>query len=327
MKKILKYLLYVLIGLVVIIAGLLTYVKVALPKVGPAENLTVERTPERIARGKYLANNVMVCMDCHSTRDWSKFSGPPTPGTLGRGGERFDQAVGMPGVIYSRNITPAGISRYTDGELFRVITTGVTKEGRPLFPLMPYPYYSRMDREDIYSVIAYIRSLTPIDHAVPNTKLDFPMNFIVHLIPQKASLGTRPDTTDFLAYGAYMTNASGCKECHTPVKQGQIIEDLAFSGGREFILQDGSTVRTANLTPDASGLGAWTEDLFVSRFRTYADSSYEAPTVSPGSFQTLMPWTMYGHMKVQDLRAIFTYLKTVKPIKNVVVKFTPAVGK
>lgn len=323
MKKILKYLFYVLVGLVVIVAGLLTYVKVALPNVGPAENLTVERTPERIARGKYLANNIMVCMDCHSTRDWSKFSGPLTPGTLGRGGEKFDQAVGMPGVIYSRNITPAGITRYTDGELFRVITTGVTKEGRPLFPLMPYPYYSRMDKEDIYSVIAYIRSLPSIDHAVPDTRLDFPMNFIVHLIPQKATLGTLPDTTDLLAYGAYITNACGCKECHTPVNNGQIIEDLAFGGGREFKLLDGSTVRSMNLTPDATGLGAWTEDLFVNRFRMYADSSYVDPTVEPGSFNTMMPWTMYGHMKVSDLRAIYTYLKTVKPIKNTMNRFTP----
>jgi hypothetical protein len=62
-------------------------------------------------------------MDCHSTRDWSKFSGPLVEGTLGQGGERFDQTVGMPGVVYSKNITPARIGDYTDGELFRLITT------------------------------------------------------------------------------------------------------------------------------------------------------------------------------------------------------------
>src|SRR5690606_41947964 len=85
---------------------------------------------------------------CHSPRDWSRFSGPITPGTLGMGGDRFDQTVGMPGVFYARNITPAGIGRYTDGELFRVITSGVTKEGHAIFPLMPYPYYGKMDPED-----------------------------------------------------------------------------------------------------------------------------------------------------------------------------------
>jgi len=94
---------------------------------GKAEDLKLEYTPERIERGRYLATAVSVCMDCHSTRDWSKFSGPLKEGTLGKGGDRFDHSVGMPGVFYSKNITPAGIGRYTDGELFRTITTGVTK--------------------------------------------------------------------------------------------------------------------------------------------------------------------------------------------------------
>src|SRR6202012_5065901 len=112
---------------------------------------------EKIERGRYLANYVTVCMDCHSTRDWSKFSGPLKEGTLGQGGELFNQKFGFPGTYYSRNITPEGISRYTDGELFRLITTGVTKEGKPMFPVMPYPYYGKMDPDDIMCVIAYIR--------------------------------------------------------------------------------------------------------------------------------------------------------------------------
>ena len=107
MKKALKYVGWFLAGVVVLIAGLLIYVKAALPDVGEPEEITIEYTQERIERGKYLANHVNVCMDCHSTRDWSRFSGPLKEGTLGRGGEKFDQAVGMPGVYYSRNITPA----------------------------------------------------------------------------------------------------------------------------------------------------------------------------------------------------------------------------
>ena len=138
MKKVLKYLGYLLLFLVVAIAGLLTYVKLALPNVGEAEDLKIEYTPERIERGRYLATSVTICMDCHSKRDYSKFSGPLTEGTLGMGGDRFDQTVGLPGVFFARNITSEGISRYTDGELYRVITTGVTMEGRSMFPLMPY---------------------------------------------------------------------------------------------------------------------------------------------------------------------------------------------
>jgi mono/diheme cytochrome c family protein len=261
-------------------------------------------------------------MDCHAQRDWTKFSGPAKPGTLGAGGDVFDQRVGFPGVFYARNITPAGISRYTDGELYRVITAGVNKEGKALFPVMPYLYYGKMDPEDIYSIIAYIRSLAPVENAVPESKADFPFNFIINLIPQRANPEKRPDKSDRIAYGAYMTNAAGCIECHTDVKGGQIIAEMAFSGGRAFQFPDGSVVRSTNLTPHATGLALWTEEMFVKRFKQYADSAYTIPTVGPGEFNTVMPWTMYGQMNEEDLKAIFAYLKTVKPIENIVERFT-----
>jgi hypothetical protein len=67
--------------------------------------------------GEYLANHVTICIDCHSRRDWTKFSGPPLEESKGMGGELFDQQFGFPGKYYAKNITPEGISRYTDGEL------------------------------------------------------------------------------------------------------------------------------------------------------------------------------------------------------------------
>src|SRR5688572_29960540 len=106
MKKFFKVLGIIVLVLIVAVVGLIAYIKTALPNVGEAEEVKIEYTPERIARGEYLANAVNICMDCHSTRDWSKFSGPLVEGTLGKGGERFDQKVGMPGVYLSRNITP-----------------------------------------------------------------------------------------------------------------------------------------------------------------------------------------------------------------------------
>jgi mono/diheme cytochrome c family protein len=324
MKKVFKFIGWLLLIIAVAIAALLTYVKVALPDVGDAEDIKIEYTPERIERGRYLANSVTVCMDCHSTRDWTKFSGPLKEGTFGQGGDRFDQSVGLPGVYYAKNITPEGITRYTDGELYRVITSGVNKEGRAMFPLMPYPNYGHMDKEDIYSIIAYIRTLKPIVNDVPQSTHDFPMNFIINTIPQKAEPQTRPDTADVLAYGAYMVNASGCRECHTQVDKGQIIPELALSGGREFKFPDGSVVRSSNLTQDQkTGIGNWTESQFIARFKMYADSAYVLPDVKPGEFNTIMPWTMYSRMKQHDLAAIFTYLKTVAPIENTVVKFSP----
>jgi mono/diheme cytochrome c family protein len=325
MKRVFKFLGYFLLFVIIAVAGLLTYVKVALPDVGEAENLTIDYTPERIERGRYLANSVSVCMDCHSTRDFSKFSGPLIAGTLGKGGERFDQSIGMPGVFFSKNITPEGISRYTDGELYRVITAGVTKEGRPMFPLMPYPYYGQMADEDIYSIIAYVRTLTPMTNVVPDSEADFPVNFILHTIPKKGTPLAVPAKSDQLAYGSYLANAGGCRECHTKDKQGQIIPELAFGGGREFKFPDGSVVRSANISPDKeTGIGAWTPEVFVAKFKIYADSSYVAPNVAPGEFNTIMPWTMYAHMEQEDLEAIFAYLQTVTPMKNPVNKFTAA---
>lgn len=325
MKKVFRVLGYSLLVILLLVAGLLTYVKTALPNVGAATTLVIDHSPERIERGKYLANYVTACMACHSAHDDSKFTRPLVKGTLGQGGERFDQSIGFPGVFYSRNITPAGISRYTDGELFRVITTGVTKEGRAMFPVMPYYYYGKMDPEDIKSIIAYLRSLPSIPNEVPASVADFPMNFILNTIPQKADPHPLPPVSHQLAYGAYLVTACGCVECHTPAKKGRIMEELSYSGGREFKFPNGSIVRSANITPDpATGIGNWTEQQFISHFTAYGDSSYKAPVVPAGGFNTVMPWTQYGKMKTEDLAAIFAYLKQGKPMTNAVEKFSPA---
>ncbi len=312
-------------GIAVLIGVFISYLKFALPNVGDPEEITIELTPERIERGKYLAHSVTICMDCHAIRDWSKFSGPPTEGTLGKGGDRFDQTVGLPGVYYAKNITPFGIERYTDGELFRVITTGVTKEGRAMFPLMPYLNYGKMDREDIYDIIAYIRSLSPIESTIPESVSDFPMSIIINTLPQKASPQKKPDPNDELAYGAYMINASGCVECHTQVDKGQIIKELSFSGGREFFFPNGAVVVLRilrRMQKRESANGRVSNSLPASN--NMRIPSYVIPSVKPDEFNTIMPWTMYAHMKESDLSAIFTYLKTVKAIPNNVTKFSPA---
>ncbi|MGB0166777.1 MAG: cytochrome C, partial [Luteibaculum sp.] len=77
----------------------------------------VKLTDEAVARGEYLANHVMLCMDCHAQRDWTVFAGPPKPGTLGAGGERFDEMMGFPGKFISPNITPTKLEDWSDGEI------------------------------------------------------------------------------------------------------------------------------------------------------------------------------------------------------------------
>ena len=315
-----KVLITILIIVIVAIAALLSYVKFALPNVGDAPDLHVDITPQRVQHGEYLANHVSLCMDCHSTRDWSKYSGPMTPGTNGKGGELFNEKLGFPGTFYSKNITPANIKDWTDGEIFRTITTGEDKFGNALFPVMPYHYYGKMDKEDIYDIIAYIRSLPPIENKVPDRSIDFPMNFIVNTIPEKASFVVKPPKSDTIKYGAYLVNAAACMECHTPVKKGQVIPELAFSGGRDFHLANG-VVNSANITPDkATGIGGWTAEQFVARFKAYENPA-NLPTMTATDVNTIMPWTMLGGMDTSDLISIYAYLQTLKPINHEVVHF------
>ncbi|WP_439488314.1 c-type cytochrome [Algoriphagus sp.] len=328
MKKIFKILAYVVATVVLLAIIGIAFVNFTYPKVKHAPDLAIEKTSDRVARGAYLANHVTVCVDCHSTRDFSLLSGPIVPGTLGAGGDIFDQSMGFPGVFYAKNITPAGISAYTDGELFRLITTGVTNEGRAMFPLMPYSYYGKMDPEDIFDIIAYIRSLDPVENEVPESKADFPVNIILKTIPKDGSPMDKPEKSDLVAYGKYLTNAASCVECHTPVnQQGVILPDKLYSGGRDFAFPDGSVVRSSNLTQDAeTGIGGWTEGMFVGKFKQYLDSGYQVPKVAPGEFNTIMPWMMYAGMEEDDLKAIYAYLKTIEPMPNNVVKFSPPVS-
>jgi len=328
MKNLKKILFWVVVIIGIVVIAAISYVKFVLPDVGAAPDLKVEMTPKRIVRGEYLANHVTVCIDCHSKRDWSKFSGPPIEGTFGMGGDLFDQKQGFPGAYYASNITPEGISRYTDGELIRVITTGVNKEGKAMFPVMPYQYYGQMDEEDIKSIVAYIRTLKPIKNEVPKSSSNFPMNLIINTIPHKASFSKLPAKTDVVNYGKYMVTAAGCVECHTKAEKGNLITGTEFGGGREFQFPDGSIVRSSNISPDAeTGIGSWKEDVFINLFRTHSDSATINTKLNPKDFNSVMPWTMYGKMNEEDLKAIFAYLKTVETIKNSVEKFTPALKK
>ncbi|MBK7008712.1 MAG: c-type cytochrome [Saprospiraceae bacterium] len=324
MKKLLNIFGYGLMAVLTVILGLIAYVKTMLPNVGSAPDLKVEITSQKIDRGKYLANHVMLCIDCHSTRDWSLFSGPIIPGTEGKGGESFDQKLGFPGKYVAPNITPFYLQNWTDGEMFRAITAGVSKDGRALFPIMPHHLYGQLDKNDIEAVIAYIRNLRSIESETEVSNSDFPMNFIINTIPKKPTFRKIPVQSDTLNYGKYMITAAGCMDCHTKQVRGEVVGD-PYAGGFEFKLQDGSVVRSANLTPDKiTGLGNWTSEQFINRFKKYTENSYVNPKIARGEFQTTMPWTVYSGMNKGDLEAIFCYLQSLKAVKNQIEKFTPS---
>ena len=255
--------------------------------------------------------------------DWNMYAGPIIEGSFGGGGEKFGKELGFPGTLYSKNITPYALHNWTDGEIFRAITSGETKDGKALFPLMGFPAYGKMDREDVYSIIAYIRSLPESKNEVPERELDFPMNFIVNTLPSKATLSVKPDTNNTIAYGGYLITIARCVECHSKVEKGSVIAGTEFGGGREFDLGNGTSCNTPNITPDKeTGIGNWNKEIFIQRFKQYADTSYHNRPVGKTDFNTVMPWLMYSGMTVKDLSCIYEYLQTVKPIKNKVQPFT-----
>jgi mono/diheme cytochrome c family protein len=320
-----KKVLYILGGLlllviVVAVAGII-YLNVAYPKVSPAEDITIEATPERLTRGEYLVRHVTPCLDCHSKKDYNYYATPIIPGTEGMGGEEF---TGVPGKLFIPNITPAALKDWSDGEIARAITCGVAKDGRPLAPMMPYSEFRYLAKEDVYTIVAYLRTLWPIENEVPKPSIDFPLNLIFRTIPSDADPQPLPDPSDTLGTGKYLVRVAGCYFCHTPNDQGTPVPGKDFSGGHEFSDPELGTVRSANITPDMeTGIGGWNKETFITKFKAYADSAGSHIPYVKGGPQTVMPWTIFAGMTEHDLAAIYAYLQTVPAIKNPVQKFTP----
>lgn len=323
MKKTIKIAGYVFAGLVTIVVGVIIYFNTAYPNVDAPKKLVIESTPERVARGKYLANHVAVCTDCHSTRDWNLYSGPVKEGTLGKGGARFDEELGLPGTIYSRNITPAGLKGWSDGEILRAVTSGISKNGNVLFPIMPYKDYNKMAEEDLYAIISYIKTLTPVKNEIPPTSINFPVNMLIRTVPENYTAQKAPDKSNSTAYGKYLVAMAGCAHCHTNQEYKGKKEHYEFAGGTELKLPFG-TIRSANITSDyETGIGRMTRADFIARFKSFSTPESRNIKVQPESFNTIMPWTNYAGMTEEDLGAIYDYLRTVPAVVNRVEKFTP----
>lgn len=281
---------------------------------------------QMIARGEYLASHVAGCLDCHSQRDFSKFSGPIVPGTEGQGGEAFshDLLDAIPGVVYSRNITPdpeTGIGDWTDEDILKAITQGINKKGDTLFPIMPYANFNHMAKSDLMSIIAYLHTLKPIKNKVPQRKLMIPISLAYPAPALQKSIDSNmaPPESDLVKYGSYLVNIADCGTCHTPFVKGQPDFSRMFAGGNTFTLPT-FKVTTANITPDsATGIGTWTQDRFMNKFLVCREES--GYNYNPGKENTIMPIRYYSGMTDNDLKAIYAYLRTVKPVTNKVEKY------
>jgi mono/diheme cytochrome c family protein len=209
------------------------------------------------------------------------------------------------GQVITPNLTsgPGGIgAQRTDEDLIRSIRHGIRPDGTPLL-FMPSTEFYFLSDKDLGRVIAYIRSLPPVDHEMPPSKLSVTGRIIMNvtkeitflpaeLIPHDAPLPDAPEPGVTPAYGEYLSYS--CKVCH-----GQTL-----SGG-EIPGFPPEWPSAPNLTPDKSSrLPTWGEEGFIEIVRT---GEKHGRTINPA----YMPWKSYRHMTDDELRAVYVYLQSL----------------
>ena len=299
----------VLVVVVLALGALLTIGRPLLfgPKARAVTSRTFESTPARLARGEYIVEGLAHCFQCHSDHDTSKIEVPIKDGVKGAGW-LMEEAPGL-GSVIAPNITPdkeTGIGNWTDDEIARAIREGVSRDGHALFPIMPYKNFRDMSDEDLASVVVYLRTVPAVRSTLPRTKLEFPLSRIVNMMPERLEGPVADPSPE--ARGAYLVKMAECETCHTPAVQGEPVPGLAFAGGFEFKSRGGQTVVSANITPDASGIAHYDEALFDQVLRTGK---------LPGrQLSGVMPYAHLARLSPEDMKAIFAYIKALKPVQH-----------
>lgn len=310
-KKLKKIAAWVFTGLLAVIAILISVTIGWRPVFGarmrPLTDRQFERTPGRLARGRYLVNAVGGCFDCHSQvpKEMPKPGVAPAFSNLG-GGRVLVNEKGF--VLAAPNITPdveTGAGTWTDDQFARAIREGIGHDGRTLFPIMPYEDFRHFSDEDLASVVVYLRSLEPVHNELPKREIPFVLARLINSAPQPLKVPVQ-DVADRLEHGKYLTELGGCSNCHTPKdKMGKSLPGMEFAGGSQF--GDFPAV-SANITPDPSGISYYDEALFIRTIRT--------GHVGARALNMPMPWWVFRNMTDNDLKDIFAYLRTVKPVHH-----------
>ena len=319
------------IAIVTMLAMLAAYLQVALPRRADAPNINFTLTQEMKDRGVYLAEHVLVCADCHSQRDWSRFGGPVVePQGAGRGcvtsevsltgrlrdenqfsGLAIQSEDYFPEYLCVPNITPhaTGIVDWSDGELLRAIREGINRDDNAMFPIMPYHIYRDLTGVDGLSVISWMRDLPPVEEAARPREVNFPMNVLVKRWPRPVYALTKPlNLEDNVEYGNYLSHMARCNYCHTQ-RWGQSLEDspnFMMAGGVKFMIGKYS-VESTNLTSHEDGIKGWTREDFIRRFKSYEE--YDSDAIN-----SWMNWEAYSGMTEADLGAIYDYLQSLRPV-------------
>jgi mono/diheme cytochrome c family protein len=303
------------------VLGLVGYVQMNWDRTfdGPMPDIKASEDPAVIDRGRYIVFAGAHCGTCHGDSEQIEkgFAGEEVPLSGG-----FEIII-PPGTFTVPNITPddeTGIGKFTDGELARALRHGTGRDGRALFPFMPFQH---LTDEDLTAVISYLRSQEPVNKKQPVRDLSFIGKAVMALVmepeqPTRDVLASRKQEVS-VEYGKYLAyDVANCYGCHTnrDLASGEFIGE-PFGGGLRFPSDADPTkiVVPPNLTKHATGrLSRFnTEELFVSRMR--AGGMIPLGTRNgkpvPGS---PMPWGAIGKMSDNDLKAIYMFLDSLEPI-------------
>lgn len=283
----------------------------------PYPDIKASKDSAVIARGEYLAYGLAHCAGCHvsSMEDFAKVAAGQRVALAGG----FEFKLGPLGSIRSPNITSdpeTGIGKWSDQEIARSLRHGVGHDGRALFDFMPF---HNLSDEDLTAVISFLRTQPPIKNQVEVRDLSFlgkGINaFMIKPVGPEGEVAksVKPDTTP--EYGKYLAHyVANCRGCHTnrDLTTGAYTgPDFAGGFAMESVMVPGAVCVTPNLTPDpeTGHITKWSEEQFVARFRGgHVIKASE------------MPWDMFKIATDNDLKAIYRYLRTLKPIKNKIEK-------
>ncbi|MDO7874389.1 cytochrome c [Hymenobacter sp. ASUV-10] len=319
MKKILTISIVVISLLLLAVAGFLGYVAVdGIPSyAAPQPNIEpIASTPERVALGEKLV--LASCADCHLNS---------TTNTLG--GQQLRDVPPAFGTLYAANITrnrQHGIGAWTDQELVGLLRTGIGRDGRYRVVM---PSFVQMSDEDLASIVAFLRSDSPLVRATPTPSRAQEPSLLAKVLfhtvmkptPLPAAPVTAPDSTDALAYGRYLViGRYKCYDCHSKdFKTNNALEpeksEGYLGGGNEMVNRQGRPVRARNITGDAdTGIGDWTEGQFAQALR-FGQSPH-----GPLGY----PMPKYSRLSAAEVHALYTYLQAVPKIRNATAEDGPA---
>ena len=268
------------------------------------------QTREQIARGKYIFGAAAGC-GCHTVPKQA----------LNAGGRKYD---GPFGTVYSSNITPdptTGIGKWTDEQIITATRLGRRPNGERLIPVHPYTVFNGMTEQDLKDMVAYLRSVPPVNRATPAKKISVPLFESVFLpawLATFAAVETPPKSaaTSGVARGEYLTRAvSHCGECHTPRTMTMAVDNSRFlAGNPKGKGPEGSAV--PNVTPDRdTGIVSWSEEQIADYLET---GNKPDGDVSGGLMMEVIQGSSAGYKDLTkaDRQAIAKYLKSIPAIKN-----------